>query len=104
MALKEQIKSVLRYYKMEPECPFEYGTKEHFFWHSEREFLENSTQNEDFYASWVKEAEKYALDNPKEQNPLTDPKTPEATKAVIIYTDAMLDKWMAQHSDWIYEY
>lgn len=95
---------VLRYYKFEASCPFEYGTKEHFFWHSERQFLENSSNSDSFYQGWHIEAQQYAKSHPNQKNPLTDPDTPEATKAIIIYIDMMLGKWMPHHQDYVLGY
>jgi len=98
------IKSALKYYRREPNCPYEYGTKENFFWHSEKEYLTNSESDPEFHSCWVNQAEQYIQKHQEEHNPITDPAVPVEQKAIILFTDAMLEKWRPQDNDWILEY
>lgn len=99
-----QLQSLAAYFNGESSCPFEYGTKEHFFWHSEQEFIKQTKQDPGFYSGWIQQAQDYIRKNQGKQNTLTDPKLPVGCKALILYIDAMLEKWVPEHNSWVFEY
>ena len=94
-----------KYYKKgQEDNPFAPGTKEHLFWHLEEQFDAN-LHRKDFLDNWLYEVDSYLARNPGVKNDLTDPdKYTKEQKALILYMDAMIDKWSPNQRAWIFDY
>ena len=57
-----------------------------------------------FFKGWEESAKDYIQEHPNEENVLTDTSVSIYTKAIILYCEAMLEKWMPYQVDIIFEY
>lgn len=93
-----------KYYKKQVDCPYEHGTKEGLFWYLEKQF-DNNLRRPDFLGEWLGEVDSYLERNAGAKNDLTDPeKYTKEQKALILFMDAMIDKWSPSTREWIFDY
>ena len=87
------------YYKGEKECPFEYGSTEGCFWEFERMYLDNPQIHTDYETH----AKRYIETHKTENNFMTS-KAPLYQKGFVLYAEAMLEKWMPDSVNMVFQY
>ena len=97
--------ALCKYYKGEAENPFAPESKPGLFWFLEKICCEQCEDNALFWEGWMQEVDSYLKRNPTKNNDLTNPdKYTKEQKAIILYLDAMIDKWTPEKRDWIFDY
>ena len=101
----EDLIKYCKYYKGEEESPFgDNNTNKSLFWFLEKQFVNNCSMHWSFFKGWEESAKDYIQEHPNEENVLTDTSVSIYTKAIILYCEAMLEKWMPYQVDIIFEY
>ena len=93
-----------RYYKGEEKCPFDRSSNPGFFWCCEQMYVENVRQHKGFNLPWEDSARQYISTHPNENNDLTSDKFSIETKGLILYIEAMLEKWRPYDVNIIFDY
>lgn len=105
MEAKDLLKH-MNYYKGEDryDCPFESGSDDGLFWYLESMFFENVQRSNNELEGWKCYARRYIEEHPNEKNVLTDNDVSIETKAIILYCEEMMRKWMPYSVDRIFRY
>ena len=103
---KQDLLSLCHYYHGEVKCPFDYETErpQGLFWMFEDMFVRNSLDDPTFFEYYKQVAARYIENNPGISNDLTNDRFPIGTKAIIMYSEDMLKKWVPYEADLIFQY
>lgn len=103
---KQDLLSICHYYRAEDECPFD-SEKERpqgLFWMFEELFVRHSLNDPTFFEGYKQEVARYIENHPGISNDLTNDRFPIGTKAIILYSEHMLQKWVPYEVDLIFQY
>ena len=105
MKAKDLLKH-MNYYKGEDrnDCPFESGSDDAIFWWFEYMFFNLVQKSNNELEGWKCYARRYIEEHPNEKNDLTADDISIETKAIILYTETMMGKWMPYSVDRIFRY
>ena len=103
---KQSLLSLCHYYRGEVKCPFDSETErsQGLFWMFEELFVRHSLNDPTFFEGYKQEVARYIENHPGISNDLTNDRFPIGTKAIIMYSEQMLQKWCPYDVDLIFQY
>ena len=103
---KEDLLSFCHYYHGEVKCPFDSENErtQGLFWMFEELFVRHSLNDPTFFEGYKQEVARYIENHPGISNDLTNDRFPIGTKAIILYSEHMLQKWVPYEVDLIFQY
>jgi len=103
---KQSLLSFCHYYRGELKCPFDSENErtQGLFWMFEELFVRHSLNDPTFFEGYKQEVTRYIENHPGISNDLTNDRFPIGTKAIILYSEHMLQKWVPYEVDLIFQY
>ena len=103
---KQDLLSLCHYYRGEVKCPFDSETErpQGLFWMFEELFVRHSLNDPTFFEGYKEMVARYIENHPGISNDLTNDRFPIGTKAIIMYSEDMLQKWVPYEVDLIFQY
>ena len=103
---KQDLLTLCHYYRGEDKCPFD-SEKERvqgLFWMFEEMFVRHTLHDPTFMEGYLKRVDNYKKNHPDVVNDMTSDRWAKGTKAIIMYSEDMLQKWCPDEVDLVFQY